>query len=117
MRDPYRTARMTARLLPLVLLLCSNVFMIRRYGHLKYRSSPLWLAIGQLGHRLFEYSLMVPAHRWAPRELGVQLKTIREILTLLVFAGFSAGIWVAAEMEPLRRVRTDHQRGVFDVQG
>ena len=64
MRDPYRTARMTARLLPLVLLLCSNVFMtFAWYGHLKYRSTA--------------YSV-------------VQLKTIQEILTLLVFAGFSA---------------------------
>ncbi len=93
MRDPYRTARMTARLLPLVLLLCSNVFMtFAWYGHLKYRASPLWLAVlASWGIAFFEYSLMVPANRLGSTAYSVvQLKTIQEILTLLVFAGFSA---------------------------
>jgi uncharacterized protein len=37
---------MAERLLPLLLLLVSNVFMtFAWYGHLKYRSSPLLLAI------------------------------------------------------------------------
>jgi len=34
------------RLTPVVLLGCSNVFMtVAWYGHLKHKSSPLWLAI------------------------------------------------------------------------
>ena len=93
MRDPFRTARMTARLLPLVLLLCSNVFMtFAWYGHLKYRASPLWLAVlASWGIAFFEYSLMVPANRLGSTVYSVvQLKTIQEILTLVVFAGFSA---------------------------
>ncbi len=84
---------MTARLLPLVLLLCSNVFMtFAWYGHLKYRGSPLWLAIlASWGIAFFEYSLMVPANRLGSGAYSVvQLKTIQEILTLVVFAGFSA---------------------------
>lgn len=83
---------MTARLLPLLLLLGSNVFMtFAWYGHLKYKSSPLLLAIlASWGIAFFEYTLMVPANRLGSTVYTVvQLKTIQEILTLLVFAGFS----------------------------
>jgi uncharacterized protein (DUF486 family) len=85
---------MTARLLPLLLLLASNIFMtFAWYGHLKYRTSPLWLAIiASWGIAFFEYTLMVPANRLGSSVYSVvQLKTIQEILTLLVFAGFS--VW------------------------
>lgn len=44
----------------------------------------------QLGYRFFEYCLMVPANRYGFLEFsGVQLKTIQEIITLIVFAGFA----------------------------
>ena len=45
------------RWLPLVLLLSSNVFMtFAWYGHLKYRSAPIWLAIvASWGIAFFEY--------------------------------------------------------------
>ena len=92
---------MTSRLLPVVLLLCSNIFMtFAWYGHLKYRHSPLWLAIAaSWGIAFFEYSLMVPANRLGSAAYSVvQLKTIQEIITLLVFAGFSA--WFLGQ--PLR---------------
>jgi uncharacterized protein len=85
---------MTARLLPLLLLLGSNVFMtFAWYGHLKYKSSPLLLVIlVSWGIAFFEYTLMVPANRLGSSVYSVvQLKTIQEILTLLVFAGFS--VW------------------------
>lgn len=85
---------MTARLLPLLLLLCSNIFMtFAWYGHLKYKSSPLLLAIlVSWGIAFFEYMLMVPANRMGSEVYSVvQLKTIQEILTLVVFAGFS--VW------------------------
>ncbi|WAC61674.1 DMT family protein [Pseudoxanthomonas sp. SL93] len=83
---------MTARLLPLLLLLASNVFMtFAWYGHLKYKTAPLWIAIlASWGIAFFEYSLMVPANRLGSSVYSVvQLKTIQEVLTLLVFAGFS----------------------------
>ena len=84
---------MTARLLPILLLLCSNVFMTFGYGHLKYKHSPLFLAIlVSWGIAFFEYLLMVPANRMGSEVYSVvQLKTIQEILTLVVFAGFS--VW------------------------
>ena len=85
---------MTARLLPILLLLCSNVFMtFAWYGHLKYKNSPLFLAIlVSWGIAFFEYLLMVPANRMGSEVYSVvQLKTIQEILTLVVFAGFS--VW------------------------
>jgi uncharacterized protein (DUF486 family) len=85
---------MTARLLPILLLLGSNVFMtFAWYGHLKYKNSPLLLAIlVSWGIAFFEYTLMVPANRLGSSVYSVvQLKTIQEILTLLVFAGFS--VW------------------------
>ena len=61
------------------------------YGHLKYKSAPLVVAIlASWGIAFFEYSLMVPANRIGSAVYSVvQLKTIQEILTLLVFAGFS----------------------------
>ncbi|MEO6517401.1 MAG: DMT family protein [Pseudoxanthomonas sp.] len=83
---------MTARLLPLLLLLGSNIFMtFAWYGHLKYKTSPLLVAIvASWGIAFFEYTLMVPANRLGSTVYSVvQLKTIQEILTLLVFAGFS----------------------------
>lgn len=83
---------MTARLLPLLLLLGSNIFMtFAWYGHLKYKSSPLIVAIlVSWGIAFFEYTLMVPANRLGSSVYTVvQLKTIQEILTLVVFAGFS----------------------------
>ena len=53
------------RLLPILLLLGSNVFMtFAWYGHLKYKQAPLALAIfASWGIALFEYMLMVPANR------------------------------------------------------
>jgi uncharacterized protein len=85
---------MTARLLPLLLLLGSNIFMtFAWYGHLKYKTSPLIVAIlASWGIAFFEYTLMVPANRLGSSVYSVvQLKTIQEILTLVVFAGFS--VW------------------------
>jgi len=50
---------------------------------------------GELGHRFFEYCLQVPANRWGLRRLqpAYQLKLIQEVITLLVFMGFSA-LWL-----------------------
>ncbi len=77
---------------PVVLLLLSNVFMtFAWYGHLKYTSSPLYLAVvASWGIAFFEYCLAVPANRIGHTVYSAaQLKTMQEVITLLVFAGFS----------------------------
>jgi uncharacterized protein (DUF486 family) len=81
------------RFAPVLLLLGSNVFMtFAWYGHLKYRSAPLLMAIlASWGIALFEYLLMVPANRIGSTVYSApQLKGMQEVVTLLVFAGFSA---------------------------
>ncbi len=86
------------RLLPIALLLGSNVFMtFAWYGHLKYKSSPLLLVIfASWGIALFEYALMVPANRLGSAVYSApQLKGMQEVITLVVFAGFSA--WYLGE--------------------
>lgn len=77
---------------PVVLLLLSNVFMtFAWYGHLKFKSSPLMIAIlASWGIALAEYCLAVPANRWGSSVYSVaQLKTMQEVITLAVFVGFS----------------------------
>lgn len=84
---------MLERFLPVLLLVGSNVFMtFAWYGHLRYKSSPLLLAIGvSWGIALFEYCLMVPANRIGSAVYSApQLKGMQEVITLLVFAGFSS---------------------------
>lgn len=76
----------------IILLLFSNIFMtFAWYGHLKYRSSPLFLVILiSWGIAFFEYCFQVPANRIGSYQFStVQLKTIQEIITLVVFVGFS----------------------------
>lgn len=79
-------------LLPIVLLLVSNVFMtFAWYGHLKFTDKPLWLVVlASWGIALFEYCLAVPANRLGAETYSTaQLKTMQEVITLVVFAGFS----------------------------
>lgn len=81
------------RLLPILLLIGSNVFMtFAWYGHLKYRTAPLATVIlVSWGIAFFEYCLMVPANRIGAAVYSApQLKGMQEVITLLVFAGFSA---------------------------
>jgi uncharacterized protein len=78
--------------LTIILLTISNIFMtFAWYGHLKYRSSPLILAIlVSWGIAFFEYCFQVPANRIGSYQFStVQLKTIQEIITLIVFCVFS----------------------------
>ena len=82
------------RILPIALLLGSNVFMtFAWYGHLKYKSAPLMMAIlASWGIAFFEYCLQVPANRLGSAVYSApQLKGMQEVITLLVFAAFSAG--------------------------
>ena len=76
----------------ILLLTASNIFMtFAWYGHLKYKSSPLIIAIlVSWGIAFFEYCLQVPANRMGHgRFSAVELKTIQEIITLVVFCIFS----------------------------
>ena len=61
------------------------------YGHLKYRSAPLWIVILiSWGIAFFEYCFQVPANRWGYGQFNAaQLKTIQEVITLVVFCVFS----------------------------
>lgn len=76
----------------IILLTISNIFMtIAWYGHLKYKSSPLWIAIlVSWLIAFFEYCFQVPANRIGYGQFtGAQLKTIQEVITLIVFSVFS----------------------------
>jgi uncharacterized protein (DUF486 family) len=75
------------------LLLMSNLFMtFAWYGHLKFKAAPLIVVIFvSWGIAFFEYVLQVPANRIGHGHFSAaQLKTIQEVITLTVFAGFSA---------------------------
>lgn len=79
-------------LTPIAMLVVSNVFMtLAWYGHLKVHNRPLWLLIlVSWGIAFFEYCLVVPANRLGAAYYSTaQLKTIQEVITLLVFAVFS----------------------------
>ncbi len=79
-------------LLPALMLFASNVFMtFAWYGHLKFKQSWLPLAVMvSWGIAFFEYWLAVPANRWGSAVYTpAQLKTMQEVITLVVFAGFS----------------------------
>jgi len=88
-------------LLPVLMLLGSNIFMtFAWYGHLKFKTAPIYLAVLlSWGIAFFEYWLAVPANRIGHGYYtAAQLKTIQEIVTLVVFAVFS----VAYLGEPIR---------------
>lgn len=86
----------------ILLLIISNIFMtLAWYLHLKLKQYP-WFAnlslitviIFSWGIALFEYMAQVPANKYGFIENGGpfniwQLKIIQEVLTLIVFTGFS----------------------------
>src|SRR5215475_15577906 len=79
-------------LLPILMLFASNVFMtFAWYGHLKFKDHPLPIVIMvSWGIAFFEYWLAVPANSWGSAVYSAaQLKTMQEVITLVVFAGFS----------------------------
>ncbi len=76
----------------IVLLTASNIFMtFAWYGHLKFKDVSLWKVIlASWGIAFFEYCLMVPANRYGHSQFNAaELKTIQEIITLIVFTIFS----------------------------
>ncbi|MER3429110.1 MAG: hypothetical protein C4334_13665 [Pyrinomonas sp.] len=71
-----------------LLLVISNIFMtLAWYGHLKFKSKPLILAIlASWGLALFEYVFQVPANRIGAQQFTItQLKIMQECITLVVF--------------------------------
>jgi hypothetical protein len=78
----------------IALLLVSNVFMtFAWYGHLKnHQSSPLIpVILASWGIAFFEYCFQVPANRLGAKTglVTAELKTIQEVITLLVFVVFA----------------------------
>lgn len=84
---------LAAYLTPIVLLGASNVFMtLAWYGHLRFKEQPLALVVvASWAIAFIEYCLAVPANRYGHAVYSAaELKTMQEVITLIVFAGFSA---------------------------
>ena len=83
---------MLRQFLPILMLTISNIFMtFAWYGHLKHKGTALWIVIlVSWGIALFEYCFQVPANRIGHEYFtAAQLKTIQEVITLVVFSVFS----------------------------
>ena len=88
-------------LAPIVLLFCSNVFMtFAWYGQLKFPNAVLrQVVLVSWCIAFFEYCLAVPANRIGHQVYSAaQLKTMQEIITLLVFAVFSV-LWLGESLK------------------
>lgn len=85
-------------LYPILLLTISNVFMtFAWYGHLRFKSTSLWVVIlSSWLIAFFEYCFQVPANRIGHEFYSAtQLKIMQEIITLIIFVFFS--IWYLKE--------------------
>jgi uncharacterized protein (DUF486 family) len=83
---------MFERFVPVLMLVASNVFMtFAWYGHLKFKSAPLFLVIvASWSIAFIEYCLAVPANRIGHAVYSAaQLKTMQEVITLVIFVAFS----------------------------
>ena len=92
--------RLTPAFQTVLLLILSNCFMtVAWYGHLKFKSAPLWIAIlVSWLIALPEYALQVPGNRWGHGELtAYQLKILQECITLSVFMIFA---WIGLGEAP-----------------
>lgn len=79
-------------LLPVALLIGSNVFMTTAwYWHLRYKEVSLISVIFiSWGLAFIEYCMAVPANRYGSAVYNpAQLKTMQEVITFAVFAVFS----------------------------
>jgi len=99
----------------IILLILSNTFMtIAWYGHLKFKEMKWFAGLGLIaivliswGIALFEYFFQIPANRIGYKGNGgpftlVELKVIQEVITLMVFMGFTM---IAFKTET---IRTNH---------
>lgn len=64
---------------------------------LKFKDTPLlWVILASWGIAFIEYCMAVPANRIGHEVYSAaELKTMQEVITLVVFAGFS--VWVLGE--------------------
>ena len=104
-------------LLPILLLLGSNVFMtLAWYGHLRFKEAPLaGVIVASWLIAFVEYCMAVPANRWGSAVYTTaQLKTIQEVITLRrvrrLLNSVSQG---AGELELRDRLRADCGRCVL----
>jgi len=82
----------SAKFTPILLLLASNLFMtFAWYGHLRFKEVPLvGVVLASWGIAFIEYCLAVPANRYGHAVYSAaELKTLQEVITLIVFVGFS----------------------------
>jgi uncharacterized protein len=89
-----------AGVMPILMLVASNVFMtFAWYGHLSYKSKPLWIVIlVSWGIALFEYCFAVPANRIGSAVYSTaELKTMQEVITFSVFILFSV-FWLGEQI-------------------
>ncbi len=102
---------------PILLLCVSNVFMtFAWYGQLKFPTAPIALLIPVCWSiALLEYCFAVPANRIGHQVYSAaQLKTMQEIITLLVFAVFSVTyLGEALKWNHLVAFRISVRGGVF----
>ncbi len=92
MTVPLAPSGLVPYLAPILMLIASNIFMtLAWYGHLKFKDVPLTTVVmASWGIAFFEYWLAVPANRIGHQVYSAaELKTIQEVVTLTVFAGFS----------------------------
>lgn len=90
------------KLLPILMLVGSNVFMtFAWYGQLKVEHRALWIIIvSSWCIAFFEYCLAVPANRIGRAAYDpAELKAIQEVITLSVFAVFSV-VWLKEPVTP-----------------
>lgn len=89
-------------LISIGLLILSNTFMtLAWYGHLKFSEWKWFSKLGLIsiiliswGIALFEYMFQIPANKIGFKDNGgpftlVQLKVIQEVITLVIFIGFT----------------------------
>jgi len=83
---------LSPKVLPILLLVASNVFMtLAWYGHLRFKAAPLYaVVLASWAIAFVEYWLAVPANRIGHAVYSAaELKTMQEVITLAVFAVFS----------------------------
>ena len=105
--------------LTILMLLGSNIFMtIAWYGHLRFKEVPLaGVIVASWLIAFVEYCLAVPANRWGSEVYTTaQLKTIQEVITLVVFAAFSVlYLKEPDDLELRRRLRAGRGRRVLHL--
>jgi uncharacterized protein (DUF486 family) len=89
---PYKESMIITPYITIGLLIISNIFMtFAWYGHLNYKSYPLYTVIFVSWLiAFFEYCFQVPANRIGHGYFSAaELKTIQEVITFAVFIIFS----------------------------